>query len=119
MNREQAITYLRSSGMSEEQIRTIEDAFKPGWIPVSERLPDSGNEVLCYVANKTHPERKCEYKVGLLQPMKGDDGSGNFWNIEIPPSEWTLWGWSYFNEPEVLAWMPLPEPYRAESEGEG
>ena len=27
-----------------------------------------------------------------------------------------LEGWSYFFEPEVLAWMPLPEPYKQEDE---
>lgn len=93
------------------------------WIPVSERLPETDNEnsmnkynVLLWVANKTYPEREPQIYLGKLRQVKGDDGSGNFWGIKTEPCEWTIWGWSYFNEPEVIAWMPLPQPYKAESE---
>lgn len=96
------------------------------WIPVSERLPETDNEdsmnkynVLLWVANKTYPEREPQIYLGKLRQVKGDDGSGNFWGIKTEPCEWTIWGWSYFNEPEVIAWMPLPEPYKAESEDKG
>lgn len=93
------------------------------WIPVSERLPETDNKneingynVLLWVANKTHPEREPQIYLGKLRKVNGDDGSGNFWGIETKPCDWTIWGWSYFNEPEVIAWMPLPKPYRAENE---
>ena len=88
MNREQAINYLRSSGMSEEQIRTIEDAFKPGWIPVSERLPDEeGEYTACF-----------------------DDGyiTTLTYGMVIDRMDWELWA----DAGEVIAWMPLPEAHK-------
>ena len=79
------------------------------WIPCSERLPKTDNindinsfNVLLWVKNKTHPEKEAQIYLG------------NFWGIETKPCDWTIWGWSYFNEPEVIAWMPLPKPYKGE-----
>lgn len=93
------------------------------WIPVKERLPKTDNKneinsfnVLLWVKNKTHPERKPQIYLGKLRDVNGDDGSGNFWGIETKPCEWTIWGWSYFNEPKVIAWQPLPEPYREDGD---
>lgn len=88
------------------------------WIPVSERLPETDNEnsinnynVLLWVKNKSHPEREPQIYLGKLRQIDGDDGSGNFWRIETKPCDWTIWGWSYLNEPDVIAWQPLPQPY--------
>ena len=93
-------------------------AMQSEWIPVSERLPETDNEnsinnynVLLWVKNKSHPEREPQIYLGKLKHIDGDDGSRNFWGIETKPCNWTIWGWSYFNEPEVIAWMPLPKPY--------
>ena len=98
-------------------------APQPRWIPVSERLPETDNEnninnynVLLWVKNKTHPEYEPQIYLGKLRHVDGDDGSGNFWGLETKPCDWTIWAWHYFNEPEVIAWMPLPQPYKAESE---
>lgn len=95
------------------------------WIPCSERLPKTDNKndinsfnVLLWVKNKTHPEREAQIYLGKLRHVDGDDGSGNFWGIETKPCEWTIWGWSYFNEPEVIAWMPLPNPYEPQESEE-
>ena len=90
-----------------------------GWIPCSERLPETDNtneinefDVLLAVRPKKHPKRTPQVYIGKLRPVEGDDGSGNFWGVKIAPCEWTIWGWSYFQEPEVLAWMPLPQPMK-------
>ena len=95
------------------------------WIPVSEKLPETDNEnnvnsfnVLLWVKDKTHSEREAQIYLGKLKHVDGDDGSGNFWGIETKPCEWTIWGWSYFNEPEVIAWMPLPKPYEPQERSE-
>ena len=89
------------------------------WIPCSEKLPETDNkanineyDVLLLVRPKDHPEQIPQIYIGKLKHINGDDGSGNFFKIKIPPCDWTIWGWSYFREPEVLAWMPLPEPYK-------
>lgn len=64
-----------------------------GWIPVWERLPEySGFYLVCldddYITS-------VEYAT---------DKSGN--------QDWELWA----DSGEVIAWMPLPEPYRPEAE---
>lgn len=94
-------------------------ALEQKWIPCTERLPETDNKnsinnynVLLWVKNKTHPEKEPQIYLGKLRRVSGDNGSGNFWGIETKPCDWTIWGWSYFNEPEVVAWMPLPEGYQ-------
>lgn len=67
-----------------------------GWIPVSERLPEESGNYLIAIADSN-------YK------------NGQFFEISwFYPSNHT---WSFRNA-NVIAWMPLPEPYKAESEEE-
>ena len=116
---------IRTLGVSDEDIDFQEMLYEaptieiPTWIPCSERLPKTDNtneinefDVLLVVRPKKHPERTPQVYIGKLHPVEGDDGSGNFWGVKTAPCEWTIWGWSYFQEPEVLAWMPLPEPWK-------
>ena len=88
------------------------------WIPVTESLPEQeltntykGNVLLC-VRHKSKPENGTNIYIGKLRPIPEDDGSGNVFGVPCKGSDWTIWGWSYYSEPEVLAWMPLPEPYK-------
>ena len=70
------------------------------WIPVSERLPEVGQYVLCYL--------KGWHYLGKYRVCKYRDADKY---VNHPYFD--------FNEngfPDVLAWMPLPEPYKAESE---
>lgn len=67
--------------------RAAEMLSKYRWIPVSDGLPENGNEVLIFTADG-------EYMIGYIR----DDEDG----------EWSWLG--------VLAWMPLPEPYEGEAE---
>ena len=71
-----------------------------GWIPCSERLPKR-DELVLVTYKTTDRIHLCRYI---------DDGSENPW-------------WSYIDDccawnNVVLAWMPLPNPYREESEVE-
>lgn len=81
-----------------ECMRTV--ARKPGfvqWIPVSERLPKSGEYILLSFENFSLPV------VGRYEGNK--DEGGNFYvgdNTETCLEEELI----------VNAWMPLPEPYR-------
>ena len=86
MNREEAKYYLQSSGFSEEQMNTIEQAFKkePKWIPVSERLPEKYIYTL-WCASSGY--------------VRSDYFNGEFWE------DAKKLGY------EVIAWMPLPKPY--------
>lgn len=129
MTREEVIAYGKRAidlGLNDETQAFCEMALKaleqePKWIPVSERLPETDNEnsinnynVLLWVKNKSHPEREPQIYLGKLRHIDGDDGSGNFWGIETKPCDWAIWGWCYFNEPEVIAWQPLPKPYESQ-----
>lgn len=82
----------------------IEDAPsvtpKAEWIPVSERLPEDKTYVLTTikVPNRIAHARSGWYEGGFFHNDNGDT-----WKA---------------TDMEVIAWMPLPEPYKAESEGE-
>ena len=84
------------------------------WIPVSERLPEDDKKVLVYVKRKDSKKSEMNgFHIARKHYMEGDpEGNSNFWGMPIAPCEWRIEGWSYFFEPEVLAWMPLPQPYK-------
>ena len=68
------------------------------WIPVSKRLPKDKTYVLVTIAvrGRQPHSRSSWYQTGAFHNDNGD-----YWRAD---------------EPEVVAWMPLPEPYKAESE---
>lgn len=84
------------------------------WIPCSEQLPEDDKEVLVYVRRKDVEKSEMNgLHIARKHRMEGDpEGNNNFWGIPVAPCEWRIEGWSYFFEPEVLAWMPLPKPYK-------
>lgn len=69
------------------------------WIPVSERLPEKNGAYLAYIINPSDAECRyimtCEYFVGDCYGWCPDDETASN---------------------NVVAWMPLPEEYKAESE---
>lgn len=79
---------------AEETLKKFQVAIsnKPRWIPVTERLPDVGKDVLCF----------CRANISLVL---GRDG--NLWREGAD---------RYYMSGFVTHWMPLPEP--PESEGE-
>ena len=71
---------------------------EPHWIPVTERLPNR-NELVLVTYKTTSKIHLCKYF---------DDGSENSW-------------WSYIDDccawnNVILAWMPLPEPFKEVTE---
>ena len=69
---------------------------EPRWIPVSERLPEDKQSVLVWCP---------EYK--------------NIYCAYLEKEQWWIFGAFVQVVPNaVVAWMPLPEPYKAESEKE-
>lgn len=71
------------------------------WISVESKLPEPGQEVLLLAHGW---EGRLHY-IGKLEPSPAQEG---FFG-KSKASEWTIWGWSYFREPKVTHWMPLPE----------
>lgn len=69
------------------------DAFK--WIPVSERLPEEEKDVLVCNAN------------GDIEISSGS------YSTELKNNDfiWYTSGWRFG---KVIAWMPLPEPYKGD-----
>lgn len=84
-----------------------------GWIPVSERLPKVGEEVLVWRKEKDHRG----INIGIASIGFHDIEDNNFEYI----GKKMVWycGIYYCDLENVTAWMPLPESYKVESEGRG
>ena len=86
-----------------------------GWVSVKDRMPDTHSindheaDLMLYIPKREGVRQHGIY-LGFLrkEPMPPDDGNGNFWGVPCPGSDWTVWGWSHFEEPIVTYWMPLP-----------
>lgn len=71
------------------------------WIPVSERLPKNERKRY-WVCTDSGYQCECRWT-----------------NNRFGLCECGEWGWSIFDTPQyskVVAWMPLPKPYREDSE---
>ena len=73
-----------------------------GWIPVTERLPEDEYGVLATVNGKHNNTTF----IDALEIAEYDSDEG-----------WIIEGYLDWINPDVTAWMPLPEPYK-ESEQE-
>ena len=89
---------------------------EPHWIPVSEKLPESGTYCLFTVF-----EHDSELEVTTIETVYGcfnDYGERRYWSWEDEVGKCCIEGEEqldgYHDEiiEKVLAWMPLPEPYK-------
>ena len=71
------------------------------WIPVSERLPEESGRYLCTVGAAYRNPREMIYA-----PQEWADKCDN--------ATWKSTDGSYVYDWFVEAWMPLPEPYKAD-----
>lgn len=70
-------------------------AQEPRWIPVSKRLPEEYEYVLCWYEYFRYGDYNCMYKTYGV----GFYGDGH-WGGDVTG-----------HKVKVFAWMPLPEPY--------
>lgn len=83
-------------------IKALEE---PQWIPTSERPPEeSGNYLVTH-----HPDY---IPVGCIQTdvLDFEDGTWYWWNEKAELEKW---------DKPIIAWKPMPEPYRMEGEADG
>ena len=87
---------------------------KGEWIPVSERLPEDGVEVLCTVREMCDFPDDNEYDVPLTFIAQGhyinhEQKIFRGWYIKVRPD-------CSMGTDKVIAWMPLPKQYKSEAE---
>lgn len=73
---------------------------KDGWIPVEERLPEDEGNVLVVVTGRYKAVR---FENAIML--------GNYSSTD---KDWIIEGWEEWENPNVIAWQPLPEPYKGE-----
>ena len=95
MTKEEAIVYLKRADVTVEQ--------EPRWIPVSDRLPEE------HICDDGYHEPS---KSVLVQMKSGAMHTARYWSRY--DEKWL--DLNYPTTDEVIAWMPLPKPYNAESE---
>ena len=85
----------------EEQEKTIERLKSANWIPVAERLPEKGGTYLVTFKNGI---KVCMVGYGSCKRTVLGYQVGHGW--------YSLEEAQYYAENSIIAWMPLPEPYK-------
>ena len=81
--------------------KALQEPQVGGWVPVTERLPDNGYGVLVTVNGK-HDNMTF---VNALEIAEYRNTEG-----------WIIEGYLDWLDPDVIAWQPLPEPYKESEE---
>jgi hypothetical protein len=92
-----AMVELDRAGLELSRLPVEEDRPAFRWIPISEAAPERGRDVLV------------QMKDGRIL---------NGWVFDDEEMDWFLGtGERYAHNDEIIAWAPLPEPYKEERDG--
>lgn len=81
------------------------------WIPVSERLPEKDGKYLVWYESGYREDYDLD-EIGI-EPFEVDDEGFGFEQERYDPISFAVVGVDWV-EIRVVAWMPLPEPYKGE-----
>lgn len=126
MTREEAIFYIKElqktyASMDKKVAEAIDMAIEAlqveaKWAPCSERLPeDSGDYLVCPSDGVIEDYSDCSDV--MIMPYDADCEAFGWWTERYDPISLGFVD-SDFDEFEVIAWMPLPKPYRDKREVE-
>lgn len=99
----------------DELMGMIADRLQGEWIPCSERLPKEGEIVLVCMGLTGHKYEWEEQRIIEFGRISSDryDAEGTGWEW-LNESGADYWEPDYGNS--IVAWMPLPAPYKGRSE---
>ena len=111
--RYERMLYARGNGMYEnvtvaykDEIDDMPTIEPQQWIPCSERLPEDDTDVLVWFEYFRYGDYNCLYQTYGIGDYSTEYDS---WMINHET------GW---HKLRVIAWMPLPEPWRGEERGQ-
>ena len=97
----------------DEKVEELAQHMESRWIPVSERLPEEDEEYLLF--GKVDEDEDNYIFIGEYDSCGEQFG---IWQEQFDRTTLGCLGSEFYEYASVLAWMPLPEPYKAEMESE-